>query len=283
MALLEAPAALPASFGGGDILIAGNALLSETGPLGTMADIEEKHVSSSISTYLVKSGDTLSQIAQMFDVSVDTIVWSNDLTRGKSLTPGQTLVILPISGVSHSVGKGDTVASIAKKYSGDVRDIMSYNNLTENATLAVGDVILVPDGEIATPKAAPAKPKTSAGSAIASATGYFTRPLSGGVRTQGIHGYNGVDIAAPVGTPVYASAAGSVIVSRASGWNGGYGSYVVISHANGTQTLYAHLSGTEVGIGAGVAKGQLIGYVGNTGKSTGPHLHFEVRGAKNPF
>ncbi len=98
-----------------------------------------------------------------------------------------------------------------------------------------------------------------------------------------MHGNNGVDIAAPLGTPVVASAGGTVIIARSSGWNGGYGLYVVISHSNGTQTLYAHLSSVNVSVGDSVSKGQVIGKVGNTGKSTGPHLHFEVRGARNPF
>lgn len=108
------------------------------------------------------------------------------------------------------------------------------------------------------------------------------RPTKG-VRSQGIHGHNGVDIAAPVGTPVWAAADGKVIVARSGGWNGGYGSYVVISHSNGTQTLYAHLSRVDVTVGQSVTKGKTIGAMGNTGKSTGPHLHFEVRGGKNPF
>lgn len=108
-------------------------------------------------------------------------------------------------------------------------------------------------------------------------------PIPGATRSQGLHGYNGVDFAAPLGTPVYASDGGAVLVSRSSGWNGGYGLYVVIKHSNGTQTLYAHLSKTAVTAGSSVSQGQVVGYVGNTGRSTGNHLHFEVRGAQNPF
>jgi murein DD-endopeptidase MepM/ murein hydrolase activator NlpD len=98
-----------------------------------------------------------------------------------------------------------------------------------------------------------------------------------------LHGHNGIDLAAPVGTPVLASAGGKVIVSRMGGYNGGYGIYVVISHSNGTQTLYAHLNANWVSVGEEVVQGQVIGTVGRTGRVTGPHLHFEVRGAKNPF
>ncbi len=103
------------------------------------------------------------------------------------------------------------------------------------------------------------------------------------MRTQGIHGYNGVDLGASVGAPVRAAAGGTVMLSRSGGYNGGYGNYIVIKHPNGSQTLYAHLSSNAVAAGQVVTQGQTIGAVGNTGRSTGPHLHFEVRGGKNPF
>lgn len=110
------------------------------------------------------------------------------------------------------------------------------------------------------------------------------RPVSGGVRTQGIHGYNGVDLASAYGAPIYAAAAGEVIISHSDGgWNGGYGNYVVIRHDNGTQSLYAHNSSNAVSVGETVTQGQVIGYMGATGKATGTHLHFEIRGATNPF
>ena len=109
------------------------------------------------------------------------------------------------------------------------------------------------------------------------------RPIIGGRRTQGLHGYNGVDLGVSYGSPIYAAAPGTVIISRNGGWNGGYGKYIVVSHPNGTQTLYAHNSDNVVFAGANVIRGQVIGFVGSTGKSTGPHLHFEVRGARNPF
>jgi murein DD-endopeptidase MepM/ murein hydrolase activator NlpD len=109
------------------------------------------------------------------------------------------------------------------------------------------------------------------------------RPIVGGVRTQGIHGYNAVDLANKIGTPVMAAADGTVTVAKMGGWNSGYGNYVVISHANGTQTLYAHAESLNVTMGQTVSQGDVIAYIGITGKTTGPHVHFEVRGAKNPF
>jgi murein DD-endopeptidase MepM/ murein hydrolase activator NlpD len=109
-------------------------------------------------------------------------------------------------------------------------------------------------------------------------------PLPGSVKTQGIHGYNGVDLGGvSAGSPVLAAAGGTVIVAKSAGWNGGYGSYVVVQHNNGTQTLYAHLNSVSVNVGQGVSVGEKVGGVGSTGRSTGIHLHFEVRGDANPF
>lgn len=235
--------------------------------------------SDQISVYVVHEGDTLSQIAQMFNVSVNTIVWANDI-EGGHIFPGQNLVILPISGIRHKVVSGDTLQSIAKKYGGDLKEILQYNDLSEDSKLAVGDEIIIPNAEASSSGSATT---VTTSSTRQISTGYFIRPIDGGRRTQGIHGYNAVDIAANTGTRVVASASGKVIVSRNSGYNGGYGKYVVISHPNGTQTLYAHLNETNVAQGVNVEQGQVVGFVGNTGLSTGPHLHFEVRGARNPF
>lgn len=268
--------------GGGDIsIVDGTALLSEAGPTGTLADVEGAH-NGQISVYVVREGDTLNGIASMFGVSANTVLWANNLRRGAPLVPGNTLIILPISGVRHVAVKGDTVQSIAKKYKADLAEILEYNGLSADAKLAVGDEVIVPDGEVgAAPSSAPrAKVRGAGGPEYA---GYYIRPVATGTRSQGLHGYNGIDIAAPVGTPILAAAGGQVIVSRDYGWNGGYGNYVVIQHDNGTQTLYAHNSANIVSVGQRVFQGQVVGYVGSTGKSTGSHLHFEVRGAKNPF
>jgi len=267
----------PAKGGGEITIVGGTALLPEVGPSGTLAEIEDYSLSSGqISTYVVRPGDSLSQIAKMFGVSVNTIIWANDI-RGSVIKEGQTLIILPISGVRHVVAKGDTLASIAKKYNANLDEMLQFNSFTEETAIAIDEVVIIPDGEMTLPK-------TYVKSATrVSYAGYYMRPLSGGIKTQGIHGYNAVDIATPVGTPIYASANGKVIISRDYGWNGGYGDYIVVAHDNGTQTLYSHLSKNIVSVGNWVIQGQVIGYSGSTGKSTGPHLHFEIRGAKNPF
>ena len=274
---------VPLAKGGGDIsIVGGSALLSESGPNGSLADVTAgTNQHGNISVYIVRSGDTLSQIAKMFGVTTNTIAWNNDIQKGV-IRPGQTLIILPISGVSHAVAKGDTLASIAKKYKADEGEIRQYNDLADTMTLAVGSVILVPDGEMA-PVATSPVTSNLRGAGGPEYAGYYLRPIIGGKKTQGLHGYNGIDLASYYGAAVMASAPGEVIVARSSGYNGGYGSYIVISHGNGTQTLYSHLSNVIVYVGQQVVQGQVIGAIGSTGKSTGPHLHFEVRGARNPF
>jgi murein DD-endopeptidase MepM/ murein hydrolase activator NlpD len=240
-------------------------------------------MNDTIAVYEVKKGDTISSIAKAYGVSRNTIIWANDI-KGNTVSVGQTLVILPITGIKHTVRKGDTIASIAKKYKADADDIAKYNGLTKDTSLAIEDVILVPEGEITvTPTQTPQKKKPTQSRLVTTAIGFFVRPLVGGIKTQGIHGNNAVDIAARVGTPIVATAPGRVIVARASGYNGGYGNMIVIMHENNIQTLYAHLRDVYVSSGATVSQGQVIGAVGNTGRSTGPHLHIEVRGAVNPF
>ena len=257
------------------------------GPMRT-SDEEEFYIpeAETISVYIVKKGDTLPEIAETFGVSVNTIIWANDIVSRK-IKEGDEIVILPVSGVYHTIKKGDTLKSIAKKYKGDAADIAFFNGLDLGGLLNVDDRIVVPDGEM--PEAVVNKVKkiksktntTTSNSLVAS--GYYIRPIVGGRRTTGIHGHNAVDLASSFGTPVMASADGRVIISKNGGWNGGYGSYVVVSHNNGTQTLYAHLQETSVSVGQNVSQGSLVGLMGSTGKSTGPHVHFEIHGARNPF
>lgn len=273
-----------AALGGGDVIVEEGALKSG-GLFGEDYLAQTQSQSGEISVYVVREGDTLSQIAQMFNVTSNTILWANDIKSANTIQPGDTLVILPIVGVRHVVKKGDTISTISKKYDGNVEEIISYNQLASIDDLSVGDTIVVPGGNMH--KAAP-KPATRGGVSPTKVTGTasaanFSHPVPGAVKSQGIHGYNAVDLAASAGTTVYAAAAGEVIISKSSGWNGGYGNYIVIKHANGSQTLYAHLSYNSVGVGEYVANGTVIGSVGNTGRSTGAHLHFEVRGARNPF
>lgn len=286
---------LKANQGGGDLIIE-EGTLSSSGPFND--DSNSSQATGEISVHTVRPCtpercETLSHIAEMYGVSINTILWANDIKDPKSIQAGDTLVILPITGVRHVVKSGETLESIAKKYGaenteeveGIVGDILSYNRLVSRTDITVGDTVVVPGGVI---RQAPQPSVTKKGSTPTRTTGSssaagFIHPVPSAIRTQGIHGYNGVDLAAAVGTAIRASASGEVIVSKNGGWNGGYGTYVVIKHANGTQTLYAHNSSNVVGVGARVGAGETIGYVGSTGRSTGAHVHFEVRGASNPF
>ncbi len=273
----------PLAIGGGDVAVEDGALLA-TGPVGAAEIAASPNKSGEISVYVVREGDALSQIAAMYGVTTNTILWANDIARASDIQPGDTLVILPIVGVQHRVAKGETLSSIIKKYDADLTEVLEYNDLPADAALVVGDELMIPGGELHAPTA-----KTVAAAAPTKSTGakggsnWLSHPAPGAMRTQGIHGYNGVDLAGAMGSGIRAAAAGEVIVAKASGWNGGYGSYIVIRHGNGVQTLYAHLSSVSVTAGEYVAQGQTIGGMGNTGKSTGTHLHFEVRGGSNPF
>lgn len=268
-----------------------NAVLAYTGPSGTIADVASSTPPDRISVYVVRPGDTLSEVAKMFNVSVNTIIWANNMNGPKDMHAGDTLVILPISGVERTIVKGDTLKSIAKKYNGDATEIAQYNGLDPEAPLAIGATIIIPGGDIT-----PAAPKTKKASSLknlhepylggggAIQPGYYGNPVPGAIITQGLHGWNGIDFGAARGTPIRAAADGRVIVARGGGgWNGGYGNYVVITHDNGSQTLYSHMRSVIASSGQSVSQGQVIGYMGSTGLSTGPHLHFEVRGAANPF
>ncbi len=278
----------------------GSSLIAESGPDGTAADINPAAANGQISLYVVRSGDSLSEIAKMFGVSEKTILWANNIRNARLIRAGDTLLILPVSGIKHTVKKGETLTSITKKYRANSKDTALYNSLDQKKPLVVGSVVIIPGGEMPTVRrykksytysrrsrhyhrirVAPSNPyRGGSGPAL---PGFFSNPLSRGIVTQALHGWNAFDIGARTGTPIRAAAAGRIIVSRVGGWNGGYGNYVVINHGNGTQTLYSHMVRDVSSVGQRVRAGQVIGYVGETGEATGPHLHFEVRGARNPF
>jgi len=232
-----------------------------------------------IITHTVQSGDTLYGIAQKYKLNVETIMFANGLENNPDLLRlGQQLIILPVDGIYHTVKKGDTLDKIAKGYKVTAAAIVNYswNKLDpRNPAIAVGQKLIVPGGQ----KDLPVKQaQVYTGPVPAGAkrgTGRFIWPTQGYV-TQGFKRYHpALDIARAIGTPVLAADTGYVVVA---GWsNEGYGNYIVIDHGNGFQTLYGHLSKIFVKIGDTVGRGAVIGNMGSTGNSTGPHLHFEIR------
>lgn len=269
-------------------ILSDNALVPVARPLGSIGGIDFLESSSEgVSVYVVKKGDSISEIAEMFNVSVNTILWANDIKKGGTIKEGDVLFILPVSGVQHIVTKGETLGSIAKLYKVDVSAITNFNEIREGDKLAVGDEFIIPDAKM--PSSTSSSSNSSGAQYYAASTlknilGYFINPVPDFRRkSQGLHGpgRRGIDLAAPTGTKILASAGGQVLLARA-GYNGGYGNMAIIEHPNGTKTLYAHMSKIATYTGASVLQREVIGYIGSTGRSTGPHLHFEVFNAKNP-
>jgi len=246
--------------------------------------------------YTVQSGDTVGAIAEKFGVEEDTIIWENDLASAKSIKPGQTLRILPVSGIRHKVKKGETVYSIAKKYESEPQAIVDYpfNSFVNDETfaLAIGQELIVPGGIKPKSKTLTTATKSVARGAIqtpdagvVAGSGNFVWPAGGRI-TQGYFWYHqAIDIANRSAPNVLAADSGKVIIA---GWpdRSGYGNRVIIDHGNGYATLYAHLQAIYVTPGQYVNRGEPLGKMGSTGRSTGTHLHFEIRrnGAKlNPL
>jgi len=236
-----------------------------------------------INSYDVQPGDTLQSIADDNNISLNTLLWANDLTSSSKIKVGQSLVILPTDGVLHVVRSGDTVSAIAQKYKSQSDNVIIYNDLANQDDVYIGDILIVPGGTM------PKKSSPIVNNQIPVASNFYIFPTQGKI-TQGIHYYNAVDIANKCGTFVKAAAAG--VVQRAVGngsWNGGMGNHITILHSNGTVTYYGHLMTLLVKPGAEVYTGQNIALMGGqpgmagAGKSTGCHLHFQVVGAKNPL
>lgn len=232
-------------------------------------------------TYTVEKGDTLSTIAQKFDISIDTIKWANDLI-GDSLTVGDTLKILPVTGMVHKVSKGDSVYTIAKKYDANPQAIVDFpfNEFAnpETFSLVEGQTLVIPDGIKPEEKPVFRRQVYIAQGPVSISAAGFTWPLRGLITQFAAWYHMALDIAAPIGSPIVAGQNGTVIKALSGTWDGGYGTNIEIANSDGYSTLYAHLSGLNVGVGDEVTAGQtVIGWVGVTGRTTGSHLHFEIR------
>lgn len=241
-----------------------------------------------IISHIVNDGETLSSIAERYGLSVDTILWANNLTETSKIKPGQELEILPVDGVRHKVTRGETIYSIGKKYGltgSQVQMIVDYpfNEFLNDETfeLVVGQYLMVPEGKIKQIATSTTSSKATYGyitpdAGTVSATGSFIWPASGGITQSYSFYHKAIDIANRAGGPILAADAGVVMVA---GWpdSYGYGNRVMVDHGNGFVTLYAHLSVIQVRVGQRVKRGDVLGQMGNTGRSTGTHLHFEIR------
>ena len=242
-----------------------------------------------VTEYIVEPGDNLWSIAEKFTISLETLLWANDLNKNSLLQIGQKLVILPVSGAIHHVQKGDTLSEIAKIYKADASEIIAFNDLTEDK-IYIGDILIIPGGVMPPPSV------TYAPASLPLASSYFICPIAQPCRiTQGLHWYNAIDFSnGKCGEPIYAAAAGEVLKAKltnsTSRWAfGGAGNHLTILHPNGVVTFYGHIQTSFVGSGDYVSQGQIIALVGGApgtsgaGSSTGCHVHFGVIGARNPF
>ena len=255
------------------------------GKPGSPSQAEVPQDRENIIQYTVQAGDTISSIANRFHLSVNTVLWSNNLGAYSLIRPGDTLSILPVSGVTYTAKRGDTVGLIASRYGVEETAIFKYNDL-ENG-LKAGQELIIPGGrKITTTVASTPSRQTNSGS-VGSVIEKLVNPAKAedsdtimawpteGSRITQYYSWRhtGLDIANKTGTPLYAAEAGTVEVS---GWNNGYGYNVVVNHGGGKKTRYAHASKLYVKIGDKVERGEQIAAMGSTGWSTGPHIHFEV-------
>jgi len=241
-----------------------------------------------IQTYTVERGDTPNGIADKFGIQATTLLGGNPLLSQESslLQTGVTLLILPIDGVLHDVQPGDSLESLAEQYGVPVETIIGYgpNNLEFPFRLYPETQILIPgavrDVFVWTPPTLESvRGSSREGSGVTPiivGTGTFVYPVSSRNFTQHFwYGHPGIDIALGEGSTVVASDTGTVTFA---GFNiYGFGNLIVVNHGNGYETFYAHLSGISVVPGQIVYQGNVIGATGNTGNSSGPHIHFEIR------
>ncbi|HNX10538.1 MAG TPA: peptidoglycan DD-metalloendopeptidase family protein [bacterium] len=237
----------------------------------------------SIVEYTVKAGDTISTIARQFGVTVNTILWANSLSANSTIRQGDKLNIPPVTGVVHKVASGETIRAIANKYGVSADTIIASNGLDDSGKLRIGQSLIIPGGQ----KTATATRTTTTYRAVDIVKDIVkpsnAKPQGGkmqwptvGYRITQYYSWRhtGLDIANKTGTPLYAAESGTV---EKAGWNsGGYGNMVLVNHGGGIKTRYAHLSKIYVQPGESVERGQVVGLMGSTGRSTGPHIHFEV-------
>lgn len=268
--------------------LGGNVVIAPLSPVETEPEtaVKENTLRTNVAQiYTVESDDTISGIAQKFNVSTDTILWANGLSDQTTLRVGDHLNILPTTGVLYTVKSGDTLLAIANSFDVEAGALREYNQLADSHTLAIGQKLIIPGGAIA-PASVPNIVSSNTQLADRSADGPTPEPIT--VKGAGMiwpttskhisqgfrWGHTGIDIDNRARPAIYSALGGTV---EYAGWLGGYGNLIIVNHGSGLQTYYAHLEKIYVGKGAAVNKGDAVGKMGSTGRSTGPHLHFEVR------
>jgi murein DD-endopeptidase MepM/ murein hydrolase activator NlpD len=222
------------------------------------------------SSYRVKKGDSVSKIAAAHSIAMDAIIASNGISNARRLREGETLRIPNMDGIPYTVKKGDSLSKISAALGVPLEAILDANDI-QSDTIALGTVLFIPGARMRSEDL-----KMALGELfIYPIRGRLTSPF--GWRDDPISGvrrfHAALDLAAPIGVPVKAAMDGRV---SAAGINATYGKFIILSHSGGYQTMYAHLNAFSVNQGDYVAQGAKIGEVGNTGYSTGPHLHFAV-------
>lgn len=242
--------------------------------LEEITQISTEPTSLYYSVYRVKPGDMVGRLAESFGVTEDTIISVNNIKQTRRIQIGEYFKIPNMPGILYTVRKkGETVDSIAKTYGVSAEKCSLVNNIEQTKSLDAGVSLFVPDAELdwVTRQEINGdlfKRPLKGRYYFSSYFGWRNSPFTG-ARTY----HNGIDMAATTGMPIYAALAGTVTTA---GWSNVYGNYVIVTHHSGYKTLYAHMSEIRTRVGRIVDTNSVLGLVGNTGQSTGPHLHFTI-------
>jgi len=232
--------------------------------------------------YTVQDGDTVESIAERFGLQASSVLWSNGLSESDVLQVGDTLRIPAVDGVVYEIQRGDTLWDIAMDFGVSEDDVIKANPELDPEAIQPGQMVLVPGGEPTYRRQVASRGADRVARGVSGTLTYWPTwgPISDyfGWRIHPVYGtesfHDGLDIGVGYGTPVEAAYDGWVVMTE---YHGGYGYTVRIDHGGGITTDYCHLSEFNVQVGDWVNAGEVIAYSGNSGVSTGPHLHFMVR------